>query len=160
MSETDYKALEIGDVDENGQNVLISRVADRPNAFNSYRESKMSSADVKAMFDRQFLHVKKKVNALIAFLAGRDKAVEDRLAAQDTKLAAQDTKLAAQDTKLTAQDTKLAAQDTKLTAQDEEISRISEKVDSINNYDLTDDDKRDIAQIVLSEYVDGDEVSY
>ena len=132
MSETDYKALEIGDVDENGQNVLISRVADRPNAFNSYRESKMSAADVKAMFDRQFLHVKKKVNALIALLAGRDKAVEDSLAAQDEKLV----------------------------AQDEEISRISEKVDSINNYDLTDNDKRDIAQIVLSEYVDGDEVSY
>lgn len=139
MSETDYKALEIGDVDENGQNVLISRVADRPNAFNSYRESKMSAADVKAMFDRQFLHVKKKVNALIAFLAGRDKAVEDRLAAQDTKL---------------------AVQDTKLVVQDKEITRISEKVDSINNYDLTDNDKRDIAQIVLSEYVDGDEVSY
>lgn len=54
----------------------------------------------------------------------------------------------------------IAAQDEKLAAQDEEILRISEKVDSINNYDLTDDDKRDIAQIVLSEYVNGDEVSY
>lgn len=69
-------------------------------------------------------------------------------------------RLAAQDTKLAVQDTKLAVQDEKLVAQDEEISRISEKVDSINNYDLTDDDKREIAQIVLSEYVDGDEVSY
>ena len=54
----------------------------------------------------------------------------------------------------------IAAQDEKLAAQDEEISRISEKVDSINNYDLTDDDKRDIAQIVLSEYVNGDGVKY
>jgi septal ring factor EnvC (AmiA/AmiB activator) len=157
MSETDYKGLEIGDVDENGQNVLISRVADRPNAFNSYRESKMSAADVKAMFDRPFLHVKKKVNALIAFLAGRDKAVEDRLAAQDTKLAAQDTKLAAQDTKLAEFE---KSTDDKLAAQDEEIARISEKVDSINNYDLTEADMQHIAQIVLSEYVDGDEVSY
>lgn len=86
MSETDYKDLEIGDVDENGQNVLISRVADRPNAFNSYRDSKMSAADVKAMFDRPFLHVKAKVNKLIAFLAGRDQAVEEKLTVQNEKV--------------------------------------------------------------------------
>ena len=147
MSETDYKDLKIGDVDENGQNVLISRVADRPNAFNSYRESKMSSADVKAMFDRQFLHVKKKVNALIEFLAGRDKAVEDRLAAQDTKLAEFEK-----------------STDDKLVAQDEKVNEVYEAYQSGklkgDAYVITDDDKRDIAQIVLSEFVDGNDVAY
>lgn len=129
MSETDYKALEIGDVDENGQNVLISRVADRPNAFNSYRESKMSAADVKAMFDRPFLHVKTKVNKLIAFLAKRDTAVEDRLAAQDKKV--------------------------------DKIYEAYERGElKGDDYVITDDDKREIADWVLSKFVDGNNIPY
>ena len=132
MAETKYDELMLGDTDDEGKSVLISQSADRPNAFNSYRESKMSAAEVKAMFDRPFLFVKKRFNALLGHLKIRDKDVNDKLAAQDTKL----------------------------TAQDEEIKRIAEKADSINNYDLTDADKKEIAEQVLSEFVDGNDVPY
>ncbi len=68
--------------------------------------------------------------------------------------------LAAQDEKIAAQDEKIAAQDKEIAAQDKEIARISKKADSINNYNLTDADKQEIADIILAEYVDGDEVKY
>ena len=44
-------------------------------------------------------------------------------------------------------------------AQNEAISLIEEKVDSINNYNLTEDDKKDIADLIIAE-LDGDEIEY
>lgn len=149
MEETNYEELKLKDENDEGKSVLIKNSADRPNAFNSYRESKQTAADVKAMFDRPFLYVKNKFNALIDVMKGRDKAIEDKLAAQDTKLAAFEK----------STDDKLVAQDTKLAAQDEEIKRIAEKADSINNYDLTDADKEQIAGIIV-ESLNGNDIAY
>lgn len=51
-----------------------------------------------------------------------------------------------------------------IVAQDEKVDEVYEAYQSGelkgDAYVITDDDKREIAQIVLSEYVDGDEVSY
>lgn len=65
MDEINFESLKITDTDENGKSVLISDSADRPNAFNSYQNSKKNSYDVKAMFDAPFLLVKKKFNDLV-----------------------------------------------------------------------------------------------
>ena len=143
MEETNYEEMKLRDENDEGKSVLIKNSADRPNAFNSYSSSKLSAADVKDLFDRPFLHVKKRFNNLIDFIKGRDKAINENLTAQDTKLAEFEK-----------------STDDKLAAQDEEIARIAEKADSINNYNLTDDDKEQIAKLVLDEFVDGDEVSY
>lgn len=132
MEETNYEELKLKDENDEGKSVLIRNSADRPNAFNSYSSSKLSAADVKDLFDRPFLHIKGKFNSLLGVLATRDEKVDERLDEQNRKLA----------------------------GQDEEIARIAEKADSINNYNLTDDDKEQIAKLVLDEFVDGDEVSY
>lgn len=127
-----YKALELGTKNDDDKSVLISDIADRPNAFNSYSSSKLSAKELKELFDRPFLYIKLKFNSLLGILATRDAKVDERLEEQGRTLA----------------------------AQVEEIKRIAEKADSINNYDLTDDDKEQIAKLVLDEFVDGDEVSY
>lgn len=126
-----YKALELGTKNDEDKSVLISDIADRPNAFNSYSSSKLSAKELKELFDRPFLYIKGKFNSLLGVLATRDEKVAERLDAQDTKL----------------------------TAQDEEIERIAEKADSINNYDLTDDDKEQIAGIIV-ESLNGNDIAY
>lgn len=131
MEETNYEELKLKDENDEGKSVLIRNSADRPNAFNSYSSSKLSAADVKDLFDRPFLYIKGKFNSLLGVLATRDEKVDERLDAQDTKL----------------------------TAQDEEIERIAEKADSINNYDLTDDDKEQIAGIIV-ESLNGNDIAY
>ena len=68
MIEIDYEKLKIGDEDDDKKTVLISQSADRPNAFNSYQESKKNASEVKAMFDRPFRLVQKRFNSLVDFI--------------------------------------------------------------------------------------------
>lgn len=86
MSEINYEDLKLGDVNDEGKSVLISDLADRPNSFNSYSESKMSASELKGAFDRSFLYVKKKFNSLMDKLARRDVDINGRLDKQDAKI--------------------------------------------------------------------------
>lgn len=70
-----YKDYEITDDEANA--VKIANLADRPNAFNSYRESKMSADDVKKKFDAPFLLVQRKFNEFLRKIAS-DKAASDK----------------------------------------------------------------------------------
>ena len=65
MAEINYEELKISNVDEKGKSVLISSSADRPNTFDSYRQTKKSASEVKAMFDAPFLLVKSKFNKFV-----------------------------------------------------------------------------------------------
>jgi hypothetical protein len=131
MEETNYENLKLSDKNDEGKSVLISDIADRPNAFNSYSSSKLSAKELKELFDRPFLYIKGKFNSLLGVLAIRDEKVAERLDEQNRKLA----------------------------GQDEEIARIAEKADSINNYNLTDDDKEQIAGIIV-ESLNGNDIAY
>lgn len=131
MEETNYENLKLSDKNDEGKSVLISDIADRPNAFNSYSSSKLSAKELKELFDRPFLYIKGKFNSLLGVLATRDEKVDERLDEQNRKLA----------------------------GQDEEIARIAEKADSINNYNLTDDDKEQIAGIIV-ESLNGNDIAY
>jgi hypothetical protein len=126
-----YKALELGTKNDDDKSVLISDIADRPNAFNSYSSSKLSAKELKELFDRPFLYIRLKFNSLLGILATRDEKVDKTLEEQGTTLA----------------------------AHNEEIKRIAEKADSINNYDLTDDDKQEIAGIIV-ESLNGNDIAY
>jgi hypothetical protein len=131
MEETNYENLKLSDKNDEGKSVLISDIADRPNAFNSYSSSKLSAKELKELFDRPFLYIKGKFNSLLGVLAIRDEKVAERLDEQNRKLA----------------------------GQDEEIARIAKKADSINNYNLTDDDKEQIAGIIV-ESLNGNDIAY
>lgn len=63
MDEINYNDLKISVTEAN--KVKIANSADRPNAFNSYRQSKMDSADVKRMFDKPFELLMGKHNDLV-----------------------------------------------------------------------------------------------
>lgn len=131
MAEIDYEKLKIGDKNDEGKTVLISQSADRPNAFNSYRESKQSAADVKAMFDRPFLHVKKRVNDLIDCVSKIDKLLGETTAKQSEL--------------------------SQIVGQKADIQYVKE---SLANFKLSESEKQTIADIVLSEFANGNEVSY
>lgn len=85
MDEINYEALKITETEAN--KVKIANSADRPNAFNSYRLSKMDSTDVKKMFDKPFELAMKKHNALVDQMEANDKAVAERLDEQDERIA-------------------------------------------------------------------------
>lgn len=147
MEETNYENLKLSDKNDEGKSVLISDIADRPNAFNSYSSSKLSAKELKKLFDRPFLYIKGKFNSLLGVLATRDEKVDERLDEQNRKLAEFEK-----------------STDDKLVAQDEKVNEVYEAYQSGelkgDAYVITDDDKRDIAQIVLSEFVDGNDVAY
>ena len=85
MDEINYKALKITETEAN--RVKIANSADRPNAFNSYSQSKKDSADVKKMFDKPFELAMEKHNALVDQMEANDEAFAERLKTHETAVA-------------------------------------------------------------------------
>lgn len=81
MAEQKIDELKISEEEANA--VRISNSADRPNAFNSYRESKKTAADVKKMFDAPFELVKNKFNGLVDHIKSKFVSQDEKLAEQD-----------------------------------------------------------------------------
>lgn len=116
MAEQKIDELKISEEEANA--VRISNSADRPNAFNSYRESKKTAADVKKMFDAPFELVKNKFNGLVVYIK--------------SKFVSQDEKLAAQDNTITE---RLAEQDRAIEDfKNETIGDISSALDELHDY--------------------------
>ena len=113
MAEQKIDELKISEEEANA--VRISNSADRPNAFNSYRESKKTAADVKKMFDAPFELLREKHDKTVDELRKYNAAETEREAAETEREEAETKRANAEQERKTAE-----------TARDDKIDEIYE----------------------------------
>jgi hypothetical protein len=104
MAEQKIDELKISEEEANA--VRISNSADRPNAFNSYRESKKTAADVKKMFDAPFELLREKHDKTVDELRKYNAAETEREASETEREEAETKRANAEQERKTAEITR------------------------------------------------------